>query len=116
MPVAVLLVYGGTGIPGEVDPVASRQDAEQEIHFTTDPSIHAIAVSQAAGVIQGEPAVIPDAIAAANNGFAVDFYREVAAGDGNIFFSPTQHVCRVLRPVRGRQGEHCGSDAAGLRV
>ena len=89
VPVAVLLVYGGTGIPGEVDPVASRQDTERETHFTTDPSIHDVAVSRAAGVIQGEPAVIPDAIAAANNGFAVDFYREVAAEDGNIFFSPT---------------------------
>ena len=89
VPVAVLLVYGGTGIPGEVDPVASRQDTERETHFTTDPSIHDVAVSRAAGVIQGEPAVIPDAIAAANNGFAVDFYREVAAKDDNIFFSPT---------------------------
>ena len=89
VPVAVLLVYGGTGIPGEVDPVASRQDTERETHFTTDPSIHDVAVSRAAGVIQGEPAVIPDAIAAANNGFAVDFYREVTAKDGNIFFSPT---------------------------
>ena len=89
VPVAVLLVYGGTGILGEVDPVASRQDTERETHFTTDPSIHDVAVSQAAGVIQGEPAVIPDAIAAANNGFAVDFYREVSAKDGNIFFSPT---------------------------
>ena len=88
VPVAVLLVYGGTGIPGEVDPVASRQDTERETHFTTDPSIHDVAVSRAAGVIQGEPAVIPDAIAAANNGFAVDFYREVSAKDGNIFFSP----------------------------
>ena len=89
VPVAVLLMYGGTGIPGEVDPVASRQDTEQETHFTTDPSIHDVAVSRAAGVIPGEPAVIPNAIAAANNGFVVDFYREVSAGDGNIFFSPT---------------------------
>ena len=89
VPVAVLLMYGGTGILGEVDPVASRQDTERDIHFTTDPSIHAVAVSQAAGVIQGEPAVVPNEIAAANNGFAVDFYREVAAVDGNIFFSPT---------------------------
>ncbi len=87
--VAALLLYGSTGIPGEVDPVASRQDTERDIHFTTDPSIHDVAVSQAAGVIQGEPAVIPDAIAAANNGFAVDFYREVSAKDGNMFFSPT---------------------------
>ena len=89
VPVVVLLMYGGTGIPGEVDLVASRQDTERDIHFTTDPGIHDVAVSQAAGVIQGEPAVIPDAIAAANNGFAVDFYREVSAKDGNIFFSPT---------------------------
>ena len=104
VPVAVLLVYGGTGIPGEVDTVTSRQDAEQEIHFTTDPGIHAVAVSQAAGVIQGEPTVIPDAIAAANNGFAVDFYREVAAGDGNIFFSPASMFVAFSALYEGARG------------
>ena len=104
VPVAVLLVYGGTGILGEVDPVASRQDTERETHFTTDPSIHAAAVSQAAGVIQGEPAVIPDAIAAANNGFAVDFYREVSAGDDNIFFSPTSMFVAFSALYEGARG------------
>ena len=104
VPVAVLLMYGGTGIPGEVDPVASRQDTERDIHFTTDPSIHDVAVSQAAGVIQGEPAVIPDAIAAANNGFAVDFYREVSAEDGNIFFSPASMFVAFSALYEGARG------------
>ena len=104
VPVAVLLVYGGTGIPGEVDPVASRQDTERETHFTTDPSIHDVAVSRAAGVIQGEPAVIPDAIAVANNGFAVDFYREVAAKDDNIFFSPTSMFVAFSALYEGARG------------
>ena len=104
VPVAVLLVYGGTGILGEVDPVASRQDTERETHFTTDPSIHAVAVSQAAGVIQGEPAVIPDAIAVANNGFAVDFYREVSAGDDNIFFSPASMFVAFSALYEGARG------------
>ena len=104
VPVAVLLVYGGTGILGEVDPVASRQDTERETHFTTDSSIHAAAVSQAAGVIQGEPAVIPGAIAAANNGFAVDFYREVSAGDDNIFFSPTSMFVAFSALYEGARG------------
>ena len=104
VPVAVLLVYGGTGIPGEVDPVASRQDTERETHFATDPSIHDVAVSQAAGVIQGEPAVIPDAIAAANNGFAVDFYREVSAEDGNIFFSPASMFVAFSALYEGARG------------
>ena len=104
VPVAVLLMYGGTGIPGEVDPVASRQDTERDIHFTTDPSIHDVAVSRAAGVIQGEPAVIPDTIAAANNGFAVDFYREVSAGDDNIFFSPTSMFVAFSALYEGARG------------
>ena len=104
VPVAVLLMYGGTGILGEVDPVASRQDTERETHFATDSSIHDVAVSQAAGVIQGEPAVIPDAIAAANNGFAVDFYREVSAKDGNIFFSPTSMFVAFSALYEGARG------------
>ncbi len=104
VPVAVLLMYGGTGIPGEVDPVASKQDTERETHFATDPSIHDVAVSQAAGVMQGEPAVIPGAIAAANNGFAVDFYREVSAEDGNIFFSPTSMFVAFSALYEGARG------------
>ena len=114
--VAALLLYGSASAPDEADPVMPNdvappqgagqailpeagvvpanateppQAADAVIHFTEDPSMLDAAVSQAAGVIQGEPAVIPDTIAAANNGFAVDFYREAAAGDGNIFFSPT---------------------------
>ena len=116
VPVAVLLMYGGTGTPGEADPVMPNdvappqgtgqtippeadvvpanateppQAADTVIHFAEDPSMLDAAISRAAGVIQGEPAVIPDAIATANNGFAVDFYREVSAKGGNMFFSPT---------------------------
>ena len=115
VPVAVLLMYGGTGTPGEADPAMPNdvppqgagqaippeadvvpanateppQAADVVIHFTEDPAMLDAAISQAAGVIGGEPAAIPDAIAAANNGFAVDFYREVSAKGGNMFFSPT---------------------------
>ena len=116
VPVAVLLMYGGTGTPDKADlvmpnDVVPPQDAGQAIppeadvvpanateppqaadaviHFAEDPAMLDAAVSQAAGIIQGEPAVIPDAIAAANNGFAVDFYRKVSAKGGNMFFSPT---------------------------
>ena len=98
VPVAVLLMYGGTGTPDEADPVMPNnvappqgagqailpeadvvpanateppQAADAVIHFAEDPSMLDAAVSRAAGVIQGEPAAIPDAIAAANNGFAV---------------------------------------------
>ena len=84
----------GHDIPPEADVVPanateSPQAADAVIHFAEDHSMLDAAISRAAGVIQGEPAVIPDAIAAANNGFAVDFYREVSAKGGNMFFSPT---------------------------
>ena len=115
VPTAALLLYYGTGVSDEADstmpnaatptqdvgqPIRPATDvvpanateplqaADAVIHFAEDPAMLDAAVSQAAGVIQGEPAVIPDAIAAANNGFAVDFYRKVSAGDDNIFFSP----------------------------
>ena len=153
VPVAVLLMYGGTGTPDEADPVmpndaAPPQDAEQAvlpvadialanateppqgagqeilpeadvvpanateppqaadavIHFAEDPSMLDAAVSRAAGVIGGEPAAIPDAIAAANNGFAVDFYREVSAKDGNIFFSPTSMFVAFSALYEGARG------------
>ena len=153
VPVAVLLMYGGTDTPDEADPVmpndaAPPQDAEQAvlpvadialanateppqgagqeilpeadvvpvnateplraadavIYFAEDPSMLDAAVSRAAGVIQGEPAVIPDAIAAANNGFAVDFYRKVAAEDGNVFFSPTSMFVAFSAQYEGARG------------
>ena len=39
-------------------------------------------------VIHPEPRPIPREVAAANNAFAVNFYKEIAVNDGNIFFSP----------------------------
>lgn len=36
----------------------------------------------------GEPSVIPETVADANNAFAIDFYKQVSS-DGNVFFSPT---------------------------
>ena len=101
----------GTGqeIPPEADVVPANateppQAADAVIHFVEDPSMLDAAVSRAAGVIQGEPAVIPDAIAAANNGFALDFYREVSAGDSNIFFSPTSMFVAFSAQYEGARG------------
>ena len=131
VPVAVLLMYGNTGAPDGTDPAMPNdaatpqgagqailpeadvvpanateppQAADAVIHFAEDPSMLDAAVSRAAGVIQGEPAVIPDAIAAANNGFAVDFYREVSAKDGNIFFSPTSMFVAFSALYEGARG------------
>ena len=131
VPVAVLLMYGNTGAPDGTDPAMSNdaatpqgagqailpeadvvpanateppQAADAVIHFAEDPSVLDAAVSRAAGVIQGEPTAIPDAIAAANNGFAVDFYREVSAGDGNIFFSPASMFVAFSAQYEGARG------------
>ena len=129
--VAALLLYGSTSAPDEADPVMPNDVAPQQgagqailseadvvpanttgppraadavIHFMEDPAMLDTAISQAAGAIGGEPAAIPDAIAAANNGFAVDFYREVSAKDGNIFFSPTSMLVAFPTQYEGARG------------
>ena len=129
--VAALLLYGSTSAPDEADPVMPNDVAPQQgagqailseadvvpanttgppraadavIHFMEDPAMLDTAISQAAGVIGGEPAAIPDAIAAANNGFAVDFYREVSAKDGNIFFSPASMFVAFSTQYEGARG------------
>ena len=50
-------------------------------------------------VIHPEPHSIPREVAAANNAFAVDFYKELAGNDGNIFFFACRHVRGVLHAV-----------------
>ena len=55
--------------------------------------------------MQGEHSAIPDSVASANNGFAVDFYREVSAKDGNIFFSPTSMYMAFSMLYEGARGE-----------
>lgn len=42
-----------------------------------------------AGLLAGPAYPIPGDVTSGNNAFAVDFYKKVADGDGNIFFSPT---------------------------
>ena len=74
----------------------------------------AIAVATAVAVLllygdmgvsdKADPSAIPDSVAAANNGFAVDFYREVSAGDGNIFFSPTSMFVAFSALYEGSRG------------
>ena len=51
-----------------------------------------------------DPSVIPDSVASANNGFAVDFYREVSAEDGNIFFSPASMFVAFSALYEGARG------------
>ena len=52
-----------------------------------------------------DPSVIPDSVASANNGFAVDFYREVSAGDDNIFLSPASMYVAFSMLYEGARGE-----------
>ena len=56
-------------------------------------------------VIHPEPRPIPREVAAANNAFAVDFYKELAGNDGNIFFSPAGMYVAFSMLYEGVQGE-----------
>ena len=56
-------------------------------------------------VIRPEPHSIPREVAAANNAFAVDFYKELAGNDGNIFFSPAGIYVAFSMLYEGVQGE-----------
>ena len=60
----------------------------QNLHFPSSTAELDIAVSRATSILDEEITPIPDSIAAANNGFAMDFYRQVSGDDKNIFFSP----------------------------
>ena len=77
----------------------------------------AVAVAVSAAVLlyggtgswdEADPSVIPDSVASANNGFAVDFYREVSAGDGNIFLSPASMYVAFSMLYEGAGGETAG--------
>ena len=50
-------------------------------------------------------ATIPSEIAAANNRFALDFYRQVSSHDGNIFFSPLSMYTAFSMLYEGAVGE-----------
>ena len=67
-------------------------------------------------VIHPEPRPIPREVATANNAFAVDFYKELAGNDGNIFFSPAgMHVAfsMLYEGVRGEAADEI-RDTFGL--
>ena len=52
-----------------------------------------------------EPRPIPAEIASANNAFAFDFYRQIADGEGNHFFSPASMYAAFSVLYEGAQGE-----------
>ena len=51
---------------------------------------------------------IPSEIAATNNRFALDFYRQVSGHDGNIFFSPLSMYTAFSMVYEGARGETAG--------
>ena len=55
--------------------------------------------------MQGSHSEIPDSVALANNGFAVDFYRQISDGDGNVFFSPASMYVAFSMLYEGAKGE-----------
>jgi len=48
---------------------------------------------------------IPPGTAAANNEFAVDMYRQLSGGEGNVFFSPTSMYASFSMLYEGARGE-----------
>ena len=52
-----------------------------------------------------EPRPIPAEVASANNAFAFDFYRQIADGEGNHFFSPASMHAAFSVLYEGAQGE-----------
>jgi len=51
-----------------------------------------------------ESPVIPPETAAANNEFAVDMYRQLSGGEGNVFFSPTSMYTAFSMLYEGTRG------------
>ena len=89
--VAALLSYDGTDrvgptVPDDVISWATGDIQGAPIVLQVPPPPPPPAATTT-GDIQGAPIVLPDEIAATNS-FAVDFYRQVSDGNGNVFFSP----------------------------
>ena len=59
----------------------------------------------ATSTIQVESAVIPKSIAAANNDFALDFYRQISDNDDNLFFSPSSMYVAFSVLYEGARGD-----------
>ncbi len=65
--------------------------------------------------LQPGSATIPEDIASANNGFAVDFYKLVSAdSDENIFFSPTSIYVVFSMLYEGARGDSAGQIEAAF--
>lgn len=59
----------------------------------------------AKGIPAGPPDTITSEIAAASNGFAIDFYRQISDEDGNMFFSPLSVYTALSIVGEGAGGE-----------
>ena len=64
---------------------------------------------------EGEPAQT-DAVAAANNGFALDLYRQLASREGNLFFSPYSLTSALAMVYGGAAGETAQQLAEALHI
>ena len=77
------------------------------------PMFVAAAVAAAAALLYGaafsgflwEYSAIPASVAAANNAFALDYYRQVSDGKGNAFFSPVSMFTAYSMAYEGAGGE-----------
>lgn len=64
---------------------------------------------------EGEPAQT-DAVAVANNAFALDLYRQLARGEGNLFFSPYSLTSALAMVYGGAAGETAQQLAEALHI
>ena len=65
-------------------------------------------------VSTSSPDTIPPEIAAANNRFALDFYRQISNHDGSIFFSPLSVYTAFSMLYEGAVGETAGQMQRGF--
>ncbi|ABK77170.1 serine protease inhibitor [Cenarchaeum symbiosum A] len=107
---AVIIVAAAVGYAAF--PASDIQDAPAPTG-TGPPDLASLPVVSASEI---ESAVIPQEIADSNNGFAVDFYRQVSKEDGNIFFSPLSMYTAFSLLYEGASGEAAGEleDAFGF--
>ena len=57
------------------------------------------------GMFTGTSGTIPPDIAVASNAFAIDLYRQISDGDGNVFFSPVSVYAVLSMLGEGAKGE-----------
>jgi len=85
--------------------------------MTTGPGGGTQPMSAAVSAYDIESPAIPPGTAAANNEFAVDMYRQLSGGEGNVFFSPVSMYAAFSMLYEGARGDTASQirDAFGFK-